>query len=204
MGWIEGGNLRIELRWGNGSAARIEAFAKELVNLRPDVILGQTTSVVGTLARETQTIPIVFTFVSDPIGSGFAANYARPGGNLTGFTANDPSVGGKWVEMLKEVAPRITHVAVLFSAGTSPQNKFFLSSLQAAASSLGIEANVTMVQTRDAIEGVIAAQAQSPGGGLIVMADPFNRTNRDLIISLLPATASPQSMMIALTRIQGA
>jgi putative ABC transport system substrate-binding protein len=191
LGWIDGSNLRIELRWGNGSASRIEAFAKELVNLRPDVILGQTTSVVGTLARQTQTIPIVFTFVSDPIGSGFAANFARPGGNLTGFTANDPSVGGKWLELLKELAPRTTHVAVLFSSGTSPQNKFFLPSLQAAALSLGVEANVTKVQTTDAIEGVISAQARSPGGGLIVMGDPFNRTNRDLIILLLARYGIP-------------
>jgi putative ABC transport system substrate-binding protein len=191
LGWIDGSNLRIELCWGNGSASRIEAFAKELVNLRPDVILGQTTSVVGMLARETQTIPIVFTFVSDPIGSGFAANFARPGGNLTGFTANDPSVGGKWLELLKELAPRTTHVAVLFSSGTSPQNKFFLPSLQAAALSLGVEANVTKVQTKDAIEGVISAQARSPGGGLIVMGDPFNRTNRDLIISLLARYGIP-------------
>jgi putative ABC transport system substrate-binding protein len=183
LGWMEGSNLRIEIRWGNGSAARIGTFARELVNLRPDVILGQTTPVIGALARETQTIPIVFTFISDPIGSGFAETFARPGGNITGFTANDPELGGKWVELLKEVAPRTAHVAVLFSSGTAPQNKFFMPSLQAAASSLAVQASATTVQAKDAIEGVIAAQARNPGAGLIVMPDPFNRTNRDLIIS---------------------
>jgi putative ABC transport system substrate-binding protein len=183
LGWVEGSNLRIEIRWGNGNAARIGTFAKELVNLRPDMILGQTTPVVGALARETQTIPIVFTFVSDPIGSGFVASLAHPGGNLTGFTSNDPELGGKWVELLKEVAPRIQRVAVLFNPGTAPQNKFFMPSIQAAASSIAVQASVATVQAKDAIEAVVAAQARNPGGGLIVMPDPFNRTNRDLIIS---------------------
>lgn len=183
LGWIEGSNLRLEIRWGNGTAARIGMFAKELVDLRPDVILGQTTPVVDALARETQTIPIVFTFVSDPIGSGFAATFARPGGNITGFTANDPALGGKWMELLKEVAPRTAHAAVLFSSATAPQNKFFMPSLQAAASSLAVQVSAVTVQAKDAIDGVIAAQARDPGGGLIVMPDPFNRTNRDLIIS---------------------
>jgi putative tryptophan/tyrosine transport system substrate-binding protein len=183
LGWVEGRNLQIEIRWGNGNAARIGTFAKELVNLRPDVILGQTTSVTGALARETQTIPIVFTFVTDPIGSGFAATFANPGGNITGFTANDPALGGKWVELLKEIAPRVAHVAILFSPVTAPQNKFFMPSIQAAASSLAVQVNAITVQARDAIEEVIAAQSRNPGGGLIVMPDPFNRTNRDLIIS---------------------
>jgi putative ABC transport system substrate-binding protein len=185
LAWIEGSNLRIEIRWGNGSAERIGRFAKELVDLRPDAILGQTTAVITALARETQTIPIVFTFVSDPVGSGFAATFARPGGNITGFTANDPALGGKWLELLKEVAPRVTHVAVLFSPVTSPQNQFFMPSLQAAASSLAVQASAITVQAKEAIEGIIAAQAHDPGGGLIVMPDPFNRTNRDLIISSL-------------------
>ena len=184
LGWVEGSIPRIEVRWGDGSETRIGAFAKELVNLRPDVIVGQTTPVIGVLARETQTIPIVFTFVTDPIGSGFAATLARPGGNITGFTANDPALSGKWVELLKEIAPRTTHVAVLFNSKTAPQNKFFMPSLHAAASSLAIQASTTAVQSKDAIEGVIAAQARTPGGGLIVLPDAFNRTNRDLIIAL--------------------
>jgi ABC-type uncharacterized transport system substrate-binding protein len=106
LGWREGNNLRIELRWGAGDANRIKTFAKELVDLRPDAILGQTTSVVTALSRETRTIPIVFAVVSDPIGSGFGASLAHPGGNITGFTTNEPAVGGKWVGLLKEIAPR--------------------------------------------------------------------------------------------------
>jgi putative tryptophan/tyrosine transport system substrate-binding protein len=184
LGWIEGGNLRLEIRWGNGSEARIATLAKELVELRPDVILGQTTSVVGALSRETRDIPIVFTFVTDPIGSGFAATFARPGGNITGFAANDPAMGGKWMELLKEIAPRTVHAAVLFGLQTAPQNKFFMPSLQAAASSLAVQADAAGVQAKDAIESVIAAQARNPGGGLIVLPDPFNRTNRDQIIAL--------------------
>jgi putative ABC transport system substrate-binding protein len=184
LGWIEGGNLRLEIRWGNGSEARIATLAKELVNLRPDAILGQTTAVVTALARETRDIPIVFTFVTDPISSHFVANFAHPGGNITGFTANDPALGGKWVELLKEIVPRTAHVGVLFTATTAPQTQFFMPSIQAAASSLGVEMSATAVQAKDAIEGVIAAHARSPGGALIVMPDPFNRTNRDLIIAL--------------------
>jgi putative ABC transport system substrate-binding protein len=191
LGWMEGSNLRIEIRWGNRNATRIETYAKELVNLRPDVILGQTTPVIDALARETQIVPIVFTFVTDPIGSGFAATFARPGGNITGFTANDPALGGKWVELLKEAAPRTAHVAVLFNPGTSPQNKFFMPSIQAAASSLAVQASAATVQAKDAIEGVIAAHARNPGGGLVVMPDPFNRSNRDLIISSSARYAIP-------------
>ena len=115
LGWTEGSNLRIELRWGGGDADRIKTFAKELVDLRPDAILGQTTPVIGALARETQTIPIVFAIVADPIGSGFAASLARPGGNITGFTVVDSALGGKWVELLKEIAPRTVRVALLFN-----------------------------------------------------------------------------------------
>src|SRR5271168_2132099 len=106
LGWTEGSNLRIEPRWSAGDPDRIKTFAKELVDLRPDAILSTNTPPVGALARETKTIPIVFVGVSDPIGSGFAANLAHPGGNITGFTVNDPALGGKWVELLKEIAPR--------------------------------------------------------------------------------------------------
>src|SRR5579863_1020935 len=102
LGWQIGGNLRIELRWGTGDADRMKMSARELVGLRPDAIVGQGTPVAGALARETQTIPIVFVLVTDPIGSGFAATLAHPGGNMTGFTANDSEMGGKWVGLLKE------------------------------------------------------------------------------------------------------
>ncbi len=183
LGWTEGRNLRTELRWGNGNAARIEAFAKELVNLGPDVILGQTTPVIGALARETRTIPIVFVQVSDPIGSGFTASLARPAGNITGFTTDNSAQGGKWVELLKEIAPQTARVTLLFNPETAAPSRFFMPSVQAAASSFAVQASVAPVHTKGEIEGVFAAQAVKPDGGIIVTPDPFNVANRDLIIA---------------------
>jgi len=133
-GWKEGGNLRIELRWGAGDAERIGAEAKELVNLRPDAILGQLTPVATALARETRTIPIVFVTVSDPIGSGLAASIRHPGGNITGFTFVESEMGGKWVGFLKEIAPQTERVALLFNPATAPSLQFYLPSIQAGAS----------------------------------------------------------------------
>lgn len=184
LGWMERGDLRIELRWGNGSAARIEMFSKELVNLRPDAILGQTTPVVRALALETRTIPIVFVQVSDPIGGGFAKSLARPSGNITGFTTDNSAQGGKWVEVLKEIAPHTTRVALLFHPETAVPPTIFMPSIQAAASAFGIQAIAAPVHAKNEIEGVIAGQAKNPGGGLIVTPDPFNAANRDLIIAL--------------------
>ena len=184
LGWTEGSNLQIEVRWGAGDANKIRTSVKELVDLRPDAIFGQTTPVIGALARETQTIPIVFMLVLDPIGSGFAASLAHPGSNITGFTGNDPAIGGKWMELLKEIAPRTVRVALLFNPATAPQLKFQMPAIQAAALSLGVEVSSAPVHAKEEIEGVIAAQARTPGGGLIQMPDPFVQINRDLIIAL--------------------
>jgi ABC-type uncharacterized transport system substrate-binding protein len=184
LGWTEGGNLRIELRWGATDSDRIRTFAKELVELRPDAILGVTSGVISALARETSTIPIVFAIVIDPIGNGFAASLAHPGGNITGFTVLDPAIGGKWVELLKEIAPRTERVALLFNPATAPPIQSFVASIQTAASSIAVQASAAPVHAKDEIEGVIAEQARTPGGGLIVMPDTFNRRNRDLIIAL--------------------
>ena len=184
LGWTEGGDLRIELRWGAADPDKIRIFAKELVELRPDAILGVTTGVVGALARETSTIPVVFTTVIDPIGNGFAASLAHPGGNITGFTVLDSSLGGKWVELLKEIAPRMERVALLFNPATAPPIQSFVATIQTAATSIAVHASVAPVRAKEEIEGVIAEQARTPGGGLIVMPDPFNRRNRDLIIAL--------------------
>src|SRR6266436_2248291 len=173
LGWTEGSNLRIELRWSADNADRMRALAKELVDLRPNVIFGVTTPVVGALARETNTIPIVFAGVSDPIGSGFAANLAHPGGNITGFMSNDPAgtLGGKWVDLLKKVAPRTVRIALLFNPATTVPLQYSLPSIQAAASSFAVQVNAAPVHAKDEIEGVIAAQTRHPGGGLIVMPD---------------------------------
>lgn len=183
LGWTEGDNLRIELQWGGYDRDRIKALAKELVERRPDAILGQTTPVISALARETRTIPIVFLTVSDPIGSGFAATLAHPGGNITGFTVDDAALGGKWVQLLKEIAPSIERVALLYNPN-GPSLEFFLPSIQAAASSLDIKVSIATVHARDEIEGVIAAEARDPGGGFIVMPNAFNTTNRELTSAL--------------------
>jgi putative tryptophan/tyrosine transport system substrate-binding protein len=184
LGWMEGSNLRIDLRWGAGDASTIRSFAKELVELRPDAILGHTTPVIGAIARETQTIPIVFTVIADPIGSGFAASLARPGGNITGFSDASSVLGSKWVELLKEIAPHIVRIALLFNPATTSPVEFYMPSIQAAALSFDVQVSAAPIHTKDDIEGVIAAQARSPGGSLIVMPDAFNAANRDLIIAL--------------------
>jgi putative tryptophan/tyrosine transport system substrate-binding protein len=184
LGWTEGSNLRTEVRWGAGDADKIRSFAKEIVDLRPDAIVGQSTPVVVALVRETQTIPIVFVNVADPIGSGFVASLARPGGNLTGFTTDNSALGGKWVELLKEIAPRTVRAALMFNPTTAVPLKFYMPSVQAAASALGVEVNATPVHAKDEVEGVVAAQARDPGSGLIVMPDPFNAANREYITLL--------------------
>jgi putative tryptophan/tyrosine transport system substrate-binding protein len=184
LGWTEGNNLRIELRWATNDPDRIRTLAKELVDLRPDAILGQTTPGAVALAHETRIIPIVFVMVSDPIGSGLAASLARPGGNVTGFALFVSSMGGKWVELLKEIAPRTVRVALLFNPATVVPLKIYMPSIQAAASSFAVEVSDAPVHTKDEIEGVIAAQARNPGGGLIVMPDLFTTANRELISAL--------------------
>jgi ABC-type uncharacterized transport system substrate-binding protein len=187
LGWTEGSNLRIELRWSAADADTMRKLAKELVDLRPNAIFGVTTPAIGALASETRTIPIVFAGVSDPIGGGFVANLAHPGGNITGFTTGnaDPALGGKWVELLKQIAPRTVRVALLFNPATVVPVQFFMPSIQAAASSFAVQVSAAPVHGKDEIEGVVAAQARDPGGGgLIVMPDVFNDVNREPIIAL--------------------
>ncbi|MGO9686741.1 MAG: ABC transporter substrate-binding protein [Beijerinckiaceae bacterium] len=182
LGWTQGGNLRIELRWTGYDPDRMKAFAKELVDLRPDAILSVTTPVTNALVRETQTIPIVT--VADPISSGFVASLGRPGGNVTGFALYEPGMGGKWLELLKQIAPGVTRVALLFNPATTVPVKFYMSSIEAAATSFAIQASIAPVHAKDEIEGAIAALAGNPGAGLIVMPDLFNTINRDLIVAL--------------------
>ena len=184
LGWTEGKNLRIELRWSGGDVDRIRTLAKELVDLQPDVILSASTQVTSAFARETRTLPIVFVNVADPLTTGLVASLARPGGNVTGFMMDNSAQSGKWVQLLKDIAPRTARVALLLNPATGPPVKLFMPSIQAAASSLAIQVSAAPVQTKDEIEGVIAAQARNPGGGLIVMPAAFNVINRELIIAL--------------------
>jgi putative tryptophan/tyrosine transport system substrate-binding protein len=149
LGWIEGINFRIEVRWAAGNADRMKALARELVDLRPDAILGRGTPVTGALARETRTIPIVFVVVADPIGSGFAACLARPGGNITGFSNLFPPLAAKWVQLLKEIAPRTERVALLFNPATLAAIQLFMPSIQTTASALAIQVSANPVHAKE-------------------------------------------------------
>jgi putative ABC transport system substrate-binding protein len=184
LGWTEGSNFRTEIRWSAGDADREGAFAKELIDLRPDVILGQSTKVTSSLIHETRTIPIVFVNVADPVTSGFVASFPRPGANVTGFANNNSTLGGKWLQLLKELAPRTVRVALLSNQATGAPLQLFMPSIQAAASSIAVEVSPAPVLAADEIESVIAGQASKPGGGLVVMPSAFSVTHRDLIISL--------------------
>ena len=184
LGWKEGGNLRLEIRWGAGDPDKIRRMARELIGLHPDLILGQTTPVTDTLVHETRTIPIVFMTVSDPVASGFVANLAHPGGNVTGFALFEAALGGKWVELLKQIAPGTARVALLFNPATAPPLKIYMASVQAAAASFAIEVTDAAVRSERDIEQAIEAHAQGSGGGLIVMPDSFNTINRELITTL--------------------
>ena len=185
LGWMEGRNIRLDTRWAPpGDAEARQRFAKELVALQPDVILSAVTPTTAVLLQHTRTIPIVFATVSDPVGSGFVASLAQPGGNVTGFQAMVGSLGSKWVELLKEIAPSVTRVAMLFNPAVAPYADAFLNPFKAAASSFAVEPIVAPVRDTSTLESVIAAQARAPNGGLIVMPDTFTDVHRAEITSL--------------------
>lgn len=182
LGWSEGKNLKLYPRWAAGGGDRFRAHAAELVALTPDLLLGDATPSVVALLRETRTIPIVFCRVGDPIGSRFVESLARPGGNLTGFTAFETSTGPKWLGLLKEASPRLSRVGLLFNPKTAPQVETqFLRSIEAATSMLGIEAVPARVQNAAEIETAIRALGQT-NSGLAAMPDTFLVEHRALII----------------------
>ena len=183
LGWSSGRNIRIEYRWGAGDAERIRDFARELVEMQLDLIVGHTTPVVAALKAQTRTIPIVFTQVSDPVGSGFIDGFAKPGGNITGFTNLESSMSSKLVELLKEVAPTITRVAVMFNPDTAPdRGSYFLRPVEAAVPSLHVEVIPAPVHNDAEIEAAITTLA--PATGLIVMPDVFILAHREQILAL--------------------
>ena len=185
LGWTESRNARIDMRWAGGEIGRIRTYAKELIALKPDVIVCRSTPVTTTLMEESRTIPIVFVNVSDPVGSGIAASMARPGGNATGFTNVEASLGGKWVEVLKEINPRVTRIAAMFGAKTSPEGgAFYLRLIQNAARTIAVETMAVAVQDAADIERAIETLAGQPNTGLIVMPDVTTTGNYALIVSL--------------------
>jgi putative ABC transport system substrate-binding protein len=184
LGWRRGTNVQIEIRWGASNLDRMRTFAKELVSLQPDLIQVTTTPATAAVIRETRTIPIVFSIVSDPVGSGFVTNLAQPGGNVTGFINVEASLGSKWVELLMEMAPRVSRAAMLFNPATAPQTAYYRSSIENASRTLGIAIEGAPFQGAADIEKIIPALGQNSDGGLIVMPDISNQTHRETIISL--------------------
>jgi putative tryptophan/tyrosine transport system substrate-binding protein len=185
LGWTQGRNTQIDTCWAAPDDAESrQRCAKEIVALQPDVILSNTTPTTTALLQQTPTISIVFAIVADPIGSGFVASFARPAGNVTGFTFTEPTMAGKWLELLKEIAPRVVRVAMLFNPVSATYADYWLNPFNAAAPSFGVEAIAAPVRDTSELEPVIAAQAREPNGGLIAMPDSFTDAHRVEITSL--------------------
>jgi putative tryptophan/tyrosine transport system substrate-binding protein len=185
LGWSEGRNIRIDFRWAAVSDGEsLHRLAKELVALQLDLILSNNTPTTAALLQQTRIIPIIFAIVTDPVGSGFVTSFPQPGGNVTGFVTIDGSLGGKWLELLKEIAPRVERVAILFNPAVAPFAENFLNPFKAAAASLAVEAVAAPVRDKSELETVIASQAREPNGGLAVIPDSFTNAHRVEITSL--------------------
>jgi putative ABC transport system substrate-binding protein len=183
-GWSEGRNLRIDYRWASADSDRIRAFAAELVATAPEAIFAHTTPATTRLLEATRNIPIVFASVSDPVGDGIVASFARPGGNVTGFTNVEASIGGKWLEILKELSPAVARVGFLFNPATSPGGgSYFLRPFEAAAPLFNVQPISTPVEDVVDIERAVAPLAVGANGGLIVNSDVFTTRHRAAIIA---------------------
>jgi putative ABC transport system substrate-binding protein len=184
LGWTEGRNIEIDIRWAAADVASMKRFAKELVALQPDLILTQSTPAAGAMLEQTHTIPVVFVLVADPVGSGYVASLPRPGGNATGFTPIVSSLGGKWVELLKEIAPRLARVTLLFNPPTATFIQAYLSPFKAAAASVGVEAIVAPVNGVPELQSQVTTQAREPNSGLVVIPDTFTQAHLAEIAAL--------------------
>jgi len=181
LGWTDDRNVRIDLRWAGGDINRIRALAAELVGLQSDIIVTDTTPATAAVQRETRTIPIVFAAITDPVASGLVARLDRPGGNLTGFAIENATLGGKWLELLSEIAPGLTRPAIMFNPDTAPASSY-MPSLETAARSLKVVLTIAPVHSDGEIETAIAALGREPAAGLIVLPDAFTLTHRATII----------------------
>jgi putative ABC transport system substrate-binding protein len=203
LGWTDGRNIRIDYRGAAAEIDRMQAYAKELVGLQPDLIVGSTTPVIAALQRETKTIPIVFVLVSDPVGSGFVASLPRPGGNITGFINIESSMSSKWMEILKDIVPHVTRAALMYNPDTAPYFDYYLQPFEAAARSYAVEPIAAPVHMAADIERVVASLGDRPDAGLVVMPDIFvtTRRNLDLVVSLAAShrvpTIYPYRYMVA-------
>ena len=197
LGWTDGRNIQIETRFAGADGDRIRAYAAELVALAPDVIVGQTTPVIRALRQATSSIPIVMAAVNDPVEQGFVSSLAHPGGNITGFALVDFQMVGKWLEMLKEAAPRVSRAVLMFNPDTSPHYYVYLRSFEAMPRSIVAEVTASPVRDAGEVEAAIAKLGRDPGGGLIVPPDAFTIVHYQLFIRLaqqhrLPAIFSPR------------
>jgi putative ABC transport system substrate-binding protein len=201
LGWTVGRNVRVDYRWGASDSGRLRDLAAELVALAPDVIVATAGATVGALQQVSRTVPILFVTTIDPVGSGFVDSLARPGGNATGFLAFEYNLSGKWLELLKQIAPRVTRAAVLRDTASPAGNAQF-GAIQAVAPSLGVEVSPVNVRDASEIERAIAAFARSANDGLIVTGTPSATAHRNLIITLaarhnLPAVYYYRSFVAA-------
>jgi putative ABC transport system substrate-binding protein len=183
-GWIEGQNLRTDVRWNAGDADLSRIYAAQLIGLMPDVILADATLNLTAIQQATSTLPVVFVQVSDPVAQGFVPSFTHPGGNLTGFSQYEFSIAGKWLDLLKQIAPGLARVAVLFNPDSSPQSKFFMRSVEAAGQTLGVQATALPVRTTAEIEPALERFASEPNGGLMVPTSTFFRLRQELLIDL--------------------
>jgi putative ABC transport system substrate-binding protein len=177
LGWTDGGKVRMGVGWGGGEANRIRALAQQLVGLQPDIILTNGVSATAAVQRETRTIPIIFVNVGDPVASGLVPRLDRPSGNATGFGTYEAPLGGKWLELLSEIAPGLKRAAIMFNPDVAPVSTF-MPSLDSAARSLKVELIIAPVRSDVEIESAIKDLGSEPGGGLIAMPDPFMSTHR--------------------------
>src|SRR5437660_8204177 len=182
LGWTEGRNIEIDTRWAAADVEPMKRFAKELIALQPDLMVTGSTPATAAMLEQTHIIPIVFVLVADPVGSGFVASYPRPGGNVTGFTSIEPTMAGKWLELLKDIAPRVVRVVFLFNPQTATYAQGYLSPFKAAAGSLGVQAVIAPVHDMSEVEFLISTSA--PNSGVLVMPDIFTESHRAEIAAL--------------------
>jgi ABC-type uncharacterized transport system substrate-binding protein len=183
LNWVEGRNIRFDVRWGAGDAERTKAYATELVGLAPDLILATNTPTARSLKQATETVPIVFSGLADPIADGIVTNLSSPPGNITGFTSFSAAIAGKWLELLKEIAPATDRVAVIYNPDTAPY-KIFLPVMETVAPQMAIRLVHAPVTDKEAIENAIRAAAGAPGRALMVMPDVFTGVHRQMIFDL--------------------
>jgi putative tryptophan/tyrosine transport system substrate-binding protein len=190
-GWSESRNIHVDFRWPGGDLDRVQALATELVALKPDVLVSRSSPTTAALKRAAGSTPIVFVNITEPVEQGFVASLGHPGGTLTGFTNFEGMIGGKWLQLLKEVDPRIARVGVIFNPQTAPFAGLFLRSVEAAAPGLGVTATAMPVASEAEIEQAMSAFARTPGGGLVAIPDSFTGEHRDLLIAQAARTRLP-------------